>query len=32
MPVVAGKHYAYTKKCKAAAKKAADKIKIKPKY
>ena len=31
MPVVAGKHYAYTKKGKAAAKKAADKMKIKPK-
>ena len=29
MPQVAGKHYAYTKKGKAAAKKAADKLKIK---
>ena len=32
MPQVAGKSYAYTKKGKAAAKKAANKLKIKPKY
>ena len=32
MPVVKGKKYPYTKKGKAAAKKAANKMKIKPKY
>ena len=32
MPKVNGKKYPYTKKGKAAAKKAANKMKIKPKY